>query len=127
MNNVRCTDARPGELGAVSIKTILMLVAITVAAFIVIKITPVYVDQRQVTFKVEDLANKSAVRNSKVEDIQKAIDAIRKEYSLPENSINLVSREQGKVQISINYQRTIDLVVTSYDWKVAHTADGKDL
>src|SRR5687767_15353477 len=127
MNNVRCTDARPGELGAVSIKTILMLVAITVAAFIVIKITPVYVDQRQVTFKVEDLANKSAVRNSKVEDIQKAIDAFRKEYSLPENSINLVSREQGKVQISINYRRTIDLVVTSYDWKVAHTADGKDL
>lgn len=127
MNNVRCTDARPGELGAVSFKTILMLVGITVAAFIVIKITPVYVDQRQVTFKVEDLANKSAVRNSKVEDIQKAIDAIRKEYSLPENSINLVSREQGKVKISINYQRTIDLVVTSYDWKVAHTADGKDL
>ena len=127
MNNVKCTDARPRELGAISIKAVLMLLLVAIVAFIVIKITPVYVDERQLTYKVEDLANKSAVRNSKEVDINKAIEAIRKEYDLPENSIALVSREQGKVQISINYQKTIDLVVTTYEWKVAHKADGKDL
>ena len=127
MSNVKCTDARPRELGAISIKAVLMLLLLAIVAFMVIKIAPVYVDERQVTYKVEDLANKSAVRNAKEVDINKAIESIRKEYDLPENSIALVSREQGKVQISINYQKTIDLVVTTYEWKVAHTAAGKDL
>jgi hypothetical protein len=127
MSNDKCTDARPRELGAVSIKTILVLLLLATAAFLLIKLVPAYVDERQVTFKVEDLANKSAVRNSKEVDIQKAIEVITKEYDLPENSINIVSREQGRVQISINYQRSIDLVVATYQWKVTHTAAGKDL
>jgi hypothetical protein len=127
MSNDKCTDARPRELGAVSIKTILVLLLLAIAAFLLIKLIPAYVDERQVTFKVEDLANKSAVRNSKDVDIQKAIEVITKEYDLPVNSINVVSREQGRVQISINYQRSIDLVVTTYQWKVTHTAAGKDL
>ena len=127
MSNVKCTNARPRELGAISIKAVLMLLLVAAVAFLVIKIAPVYVDERQLTYKVEDLANKSAVRNSKEVDIKKAIEAIRVEYELPENSINLISREAGKVQISINYQRNIDLVVTTYQWKVAHTAAGKDL
>jgi hypothetical protein len=127
MSNNKCTDARPRELGAVSIRTILVLLLLATAAFLLIKLVPAYVDERQVTFKVEDLANKSAVRNSKEVDIQKAIEVIKKEYDLPENSINIVSREQGRVQISINYQRSIDLVVTTYEWKVTHTAAGKDL
>lgn len=127
MSRVTCTNARSGELGAISIKAILVLFLLLAATFLVIKIAPVYVDERQITFKVDDLANKSAVRNTKDADIQKAIEAIRKEYELPEHSIAIVSREQGKVQISLNYARSIDLLVTTYEWKVAHTAAGKDL
>lgn len=127
MSNVKCADARSGERGAISIKTLLVLAALAIVAFIVIKVAPVYVDERQITFKVEDLANKSAVRNSKDADIQRAIEAITKEYDLPGDSIKLVGREQGRCQISLNYQKSIDLVVTTYEWKVAHTAAGKDL
>ena len=127
MSNVTGTDARSRERGAISIKVLLIFVLLGVAAFMVIKIAPVYIDERQVTFKVDDLANKSAVRNAKEEVIQKAIDTIQKEYDLPQDSITLVSREQGKVQISINYQKDIDLLVTTYQWKVAHTVSGKDL
>ena len=127
MSNVTGTDARSGERGAISIKVLLILILIGGAAFIVIKIAPVYIDERQVTYKVDDLANKSAVRNSKEDQIFKAIEVIRKEYDLPEDSITLVSREQGRVQISINYQKDIDLLVTTYQWRVAHTVSGKDL
>jgi uncharacterized membrane protein len=127
MSNFTGTHARPPERGAISIKALLMLVLLGAATFIVIKIAPVYIDERQVTFKVDDLANKSAVRNSKEDVINKAIEAIQKEYDLPENSINLVSREAGKVQISLSYQKDIDLLVTTYQWKVNYTAAGKDL
>ena len=127
MSKVTGTDARSRERGAISIKVLLILILIGGAAFIVIKIAPVYIDERQVTYKVDDLANKSAVRNSKEDQIYKAIEVIRKEYDLPEDSITLVSREQGRVQISINYQKDIDLLVTTYQWRVAHTVSGKDL
>ena len=127
MSKVTGTDARSGERGAISIKVLLILTLIGIAAFVVIKIAPVYIDERQVTYKVDDLANKSAVRNSKEDQIYKAIEVIRKEYDLPEDSITLVSREQGRVQISINYQKDIDLLVTTYQWRVAHTVSGKDL
>jgi uncharacterized membrane protein len=128
MKNVSGTDDMcPRERGAISIKALLVLVLLGVAAFMVVKIAPVYIDERQIIFKVDDLANKSAVRNSKEDVIKKAIEAIQKDYDLPENSITLVSREAGKIQISINYQKDIDLLVTTYQWKVAHTAAGKDL
>jgi uncharacterized membrane protein len=127
MSTISGIDTRQRERGAISIKNLLALLLVVVAALVLIKVTPVYVDERQVIYKVEDLANKSAVRNSKEDDINKAIEMIRKEYDLPENSINLVSREAGKVKISVNYQRDIDLLVTTYQWKVEHNAAGKDL
>jgi uncharacterized membrane protein len=127
MSNATGADARPRERGAISIKVLLTLVLVGIAAFMVIKIAPVYVNERQLTYKVDDLANKSAVRNSKEDVIKKAIEAIQKEYDLPENSINLVSREPGKVQITISYQKDIDFLVTTYQRKFNYTAAGKDL
>jgi hypothetical protein len=127
MNNVTGTDLRPNERGAISIKALVILFVLGIGAFMLVKLVPAYIDERQVTYKVDELANKSAVRNSKEDVIIKAIEALRKEYDLPENSINLVSREQGKCQISLKYQKDIDLIVTTYQWKVDHTAAGKDL
>jgi uncharacterized membrane protein len=126
-SNATGADARPRERGAISIRVLLTLILIGIAAFVVIKIAPVYIDERQLAFKVDDLANKSAVRNTKEVDINKAIEVIRQEYDLPENSISLVSREAGKVKISINYQKDIDFLVTTYQRKVNYTVNGKDL
>ena len=126
-SNATGADARPRERGAISIKVLLTLILIGVAAFIVIKITPIYIDERQLAFKVDDLANKSAVRNTKEVDINKAIELIRQEYELPENSISLVSREPGRIKISGNYQKDIDFLVTTYQRKVNYTINGKDL
>jgi hypothetical protein len=126
-SNATGADARPRERGAISIKVLLTLILIGITAFIVIKIAPVYIDERQLAYKVDDLANKSAVRNTKEDDIKKAIEVIRKEYDLPEDSISLVHREAGKIQISINYQKDIDFLVTTYQRKVNYMVNGKDL
>ena len=127
MSNATGADARPRERGAISIKVLLSLIFIGTAAFIVLKIAPVYIDERQLTFKVDDLANKSAVRSTKEVDINKAIEFIRQEYDLPADSISLVSREPGRVKISVNYQKDIDFLVTTYQRKFTYTAAGKDL
>jgi len=126
-SNATGADARPREHGAISIRVLLTLILIGTAAFIVIKIAPVYIDERQLAFKVDDLANISAVRNLKEDDINKKIESIRKEYELPENSISLISREPGRVKISVSYQKNIDFLVTTYLRQFTYTAAGKDL
>ncbi len=127
MKNGTGDDASSRERGAITIKTLLGIVFVGVLVFLAVKIVPIYLETRQVVYKVDELANKSAVRSSKEDDIKKGIEAIRKEHDLPADSIKLVSREPGKVQLAISYQRNIDLLVTTYAWKVDHTAFGKDL
>src|SRR5438128_4206265 len=110
-----CSDER----GAIWIKTLLVLVVLAVVAFMVVKLAPVYVEQQKVVHDVDDLANKAAVRSMKEDKINQEIKRIRGEYELPENSINVAARDKG-VQISVSYQRDIDLLVTTYSWKVDH-------
>lgn len=123
---------RASERGAISIGTLFGLLAVAAVIFVVIKIFPVYTEERRVIYDVDELSNKSAVRESKIEDIQKKIERILSDNDLPSGSINLVSQEKSAqrdkvVQIEVNYSRTIDLLVTSYVWKVNYKSNGKAL
>ena len=120
------TRARADERGAVSIKVLLTLVALAIATFVVIKVVPVYVEQRQVIHEIDELARIAAVRGFKVERINQDIDKIRGEYNLPENSITLGPTQKG-VHIIIGYSKNIDFLVTNYTWRVEHTAIGREI
>jgi hypothetical protein len=127
MSEIIGRETRPGERGAVSIKTLLALTLVAVVAFLVIKIAPVYVEQQRIVHDVNELARIAAVRGWKEDRINQDIKRISGEYNLPENTINFVSRGEKGVQIAVSYQRAIDLLVTTYEWKVDHTAFGRDL
>ena len=119
--------ARAGERGAVTIKTLLSIFLVLAVAFVIIKFTPVYVEQRQLTFKVDELANKISVRMPKQEDIDKSIERLCQEYELPAGSIALTSFQQNSAKITLGYTRNIDLIFTTYEWKVDYTSNGKAL
>ena len=127
MSNIIGRDSRPGERGAVSIKTVLALVIVAVVAFGVIKIAPVYIEQQKVVHDVNELARIAAVRGWPEDRIAKDMKRLSTEYSLPEDGINLLSRGEKGVQIALRYERNVDLLVTSYAWRVDYTAMGKDL
>jgi hypothetical protein len=126
MNDVTRMRARAGEHGAVSIKALLTLLIVAIATFVVIKIVPIYVEQRQVIHQVDELARIAAVRGLKVERINQDIEKICNDYDLPENSITLGPPQRG-LQINIGYSKNIDFLVTSYVWRVEHTAVGREL
>ena len=125
MSNLRSRHA--GERGAVTIKTIVMLCGVATVVFLSLKIAPVYIEQRKVIYDVEEVARISAVRNYKEEKIDPELGKIRTAYELPEGSISLIKKEGQTVQIGVNYTRSIDLLVTTYDWKVEHTVIGREL
>ncbi|MFL6275270.1 MAG: hypothetical protein ACJ74G_08655 [Blastocatellia bacterium] len=120
-------ESRARQRGAVSIKTIVILFVLFCAAFLMLKLVPVYVEQRKVIFEVEELARIATVRSFKDERIVPEITKIRGTYELPEGSINLLQRVGPGVQIGVNYTRSVDLLVTTYSWKVEHTIVGKEL
>jgi hypothetical protein len=118
-------NSRAGERGAVSIKTLLTFFIIIAVGFSAFKVLPIYTEQRQIIFDVDELANKAAIRNLKEDEVKKAIESLRVRYNLPENSINLVTFGQNKMQISLAYTRPVDFFVTTYNWKVDYMANGK--
>jgi hypothetical protein len=123
---MKITDQpKAGERGAVSIKTLLTFVVVGAIFFAIVKIVPIYTEQRQIIFDIDELANKSAVRNLKEEEVKKAMQTLREKYSLPENSIKLDSHAQNKVHLSLAYVRPIDFIVTTYSWKVDYKSEGK--
>lgn len=127
MSNFAVKEARSGERGAISIKALLALIITGVVIFLVVKIAPVYIEQTKVSHDVTELARVAAVRGFKEDKINQEIKRLRGEYELPENGINFVGGGDKGVQIAITYQRDIDLLVTTYAWKVDHTVIGKDL
>lgn len=126
MSNVTDKQPRASERGAISIKAVLVLILVAVAAFLVLKLAPVYIEQTRVIHDVNELARIAAVRGWKEDRINQDIKRISGEYELPENGISFVSKDKG-VQIAISYQRNVDLLVTTYTWKVDHTIIGKDM
>lgn len=125
MSNVDYNKSREAERGAVKITTILLVLFLLAVTFTVIKVAPVYTEERQLTHEVDELARISAVRNYKPEQIEKGLEKLRTEYELPENSITLTSHAQNQVQIDLKYNKVINLLVTTYDWKVQYSAKGR--
>lgn len=121
------SDRRAGERGAVTIKTIIMVFLLASIIFLALKMVPVYVEQRKVIYDVEELARIATVRGYKDDRIAPEIAKIRTTYDLPDGSINLLERIGPGVQIAVTYTRSVDLLVTTYDWKVEHKIVGKEL
>ena len=123
MNNL--SNTRASERGAISMKTLLVLVLAAATIFSIFKFVPVYTEQRQVIFDTDELANKAAVRNMKTDEVKKAAETLRNKYSLPEGSINVIAAGDNKTQINVSYSKDIDLLLTKYNWKVDYIANGK--
>lgn len=120
------TNSSCSERGAISIKALLALSIAAVAVFTLIKFVPVYVEQQQLIHEVEELARTAAVRGWRDDKIALDVKRLRSEYSLPDDSINFVSKDR-RVQVVVGYKRDIDLLVTSFTWQVDYTANGKEL
>jgi hypothetical protein len=118
---------REGERGAVKIQTILTFVLIGIVAFVIIKIAPIYIEERSIRNEVSELARIASVRNIPRPGVEKAVQEILGNYKLGAGSITVVLREEDKTRLVVKYNRPIDFLVTQWDWKVEYTADGKAL
>lgn len=118
---------RDRDRGAVKITTVLATLIVLSVLFVLVKIVPVYVEERQIIHEVEELARIASVRGYDDDRIAENIKRINGSFSLGNQSISLVSRDPGTVKLGLKYTRSVDLLVTTYQWKVEHTATGRSL
>ena len=126
MMEAAVTKARPGERGAVSIKMILVLLLVAATVVIVVKVVPVYIEQRAVLFDVDEVARIAYVRNLTDEKIKMELEKVRTKNDLPVDSLTLLGRD-GIVKVQVSYSRTINLLVTDYVWRVDRAISSKSL
>ena len=121
--------SRKGELGAVSIKAVLIVVFLGVALLLLVKMVPVYIEQQQIEHNTDELARKASLglgAYSK-DKINNEIQSIINENQLPEGSIQISTLDGNHAEISVKYTRNVDLWITSYAWDVNYTAVGKGI
>ncbi|MEW6207544.1 MAG: hypothetical protein AB1631_04200 [Acidobacteriota bacterium] len=118
-------DTRARERGAVKIQTVLTFLIVGMLAFAIIKIAPIYVEQRSIQTKVDELARVSALRNYKPEKVNTEIEKLINDNDLPAGSVTVAVMAENKVHLKLKYTRTIDFLVTQYDWAVDYTAEGR--
>ncbi len=123
------TDRRASERGAVKIQTVLTFVVIGILAFVLIKVVPVYIEERTLHTEVDELARISAVRGLKQDQINKRIEEILSKYSTQERpvTITIVAFAENKVHLKLQYTVKLDFIVTQWDWAVDYTSEGKAL
>jgi len=120
---------RPGERGAVSVKTIFIVLFLAAAVLLLIKMVPVYVEQQQIEHNADELARKASLGLAAYskDKINNEIQALINEYQLPEGSIQLSSMEGNHAEIVVKYTRNVDLLLMSYSWDVNYTSAHKGI
>jgi hypothetical protein len=121
--------SRKGELGAVSIKAILIVVFLGVTALLLLKMVPVYIEQKTIEHNADELARKASlgIAAYSKDKINNEIQSIINENQLPEGSIQISTLDGNHAEISVKYTRNVDLLLTSYAWDVSYTAVGKGI
>src|SRR5215813_9700276 len=127
-NDVKSTS-RAGERGAVTIKAVLIVVCLVIAAVVLIKVVPVYIEQQQIYHDTDELARKAALGTAAYskDKIEREIVTMTQNYGLPEGSIQLASLDGNHSEINVKYTRNVDLIITSYAWQVDYKAVGKGI
>jgi len=121
--------SHPGERGAVSIKTILIVLFLAIAVLLLVKMVPVYVEQQQIEHNADELARKASLGLAAYskDKINNEIQALINEYQLPEGSIQLASADNNRAEIVVKYTRNVDLLLMSYAWDVNYTSSQKGI
>jgi len=117
------------EGGEVSVKAVLIIAFLALAAFVLIKLVPVYVEQQQVEHSADELARKASLGLAAYnkDKINNEIQSMISEFGLPEGSIQLSSLVDNQASISVKYTRNIDFLVTSIPWDVNYTSSHRGI
>jgi len=117
---------RACERGEGNGKFILYLAFIAILAWIAIQNLPTYFKVQNLKHDMAELARGAGAQGIPVDKIQKEAVRIAGENDVPTKDVS-VTKDGPNLKITVNTVRTLNFIVTNYEWKINEQFDGKQL
>lgn len=119
---------RRSERGEGKLKAILVTVVLVFAIYAAIKVVPPYVQEYQLSDKMQETARFASVTRSSPDQIKDTIFKEMQDLDIPATRDQLVvTSDAGKVSISLDYKVPIDLMVYKFELHFTPSSANKDI
>ena len=118
MNTTRPSRGRATERGEGYLRLFVFLALLVIVAYIAFVNIPIYFQVQNFKHELAELVRGTGTINMPVERVQLQVNRLCDSYGIPPSDIKL--EKQGKtLKATLDMTRPIDLIVTSYDWKIS--------
>jgi hypothetical protein len=114
------------ERGEGNGKFILYLAFIAVLAWLAIQNLPIYFKIQNLRHDLAELARGAGAQGVPVDKVQKEAVRIAGENDVPTKDVS-VTKDGPNLKITLNTVRTLNLIVTQYEWKINEQFDGRQM
>jgi len=119
---------RRAERGEGKLKAILVTVVLVFGIYAAIKVVPPYVQEYQLSDKMQETARFASVTRSSPDQIKDTIFKEMQDLDIPATRDQLVvTSDAGKVSISLDYKVPIDLMVYKFELHFTPSSANKDI
>lgn len=118
-----------GQRGAGRVKLFLTLFVIVTLVILGMRILPVYITDQEMQHEIKEIARQAAVRRKTEKDIRRDLISRHQDYwiTLPDNLEYSVSRRDKMVVIEVDTTVPINLLFTTYDYRINFKATDSGL
>ena len=119
MNTTRPSCGRASERGEGYLRLVVFLAVIVIAAYLAFVNIPIYFQVQNLKHELAELVRGLGTNaNVPLDRIQQQVNRLCDNYGVSPGDIKL--EKQGKtLKATLTTDRQIDLIVTSYDWKIS--------
>ena len=114
---------RAYERGEGNLKFIVYLLFLALLAWLAIKNVPTYFQVQNLKHDMAELARGAGAQNVPLEKVQKQAVSVAQQYDVPSTDVS-VTKDGPNLKIMVKTVRTLDFVVTKYEWKIAEQFSG---
>lgn len=116
-NHIR--RARTSERGEGMLKLVITLGILVLGGYLAIQNVPTYFSMQNFKHELSELARGSGVQGIPLERVQPQVTKLAQSYEVPPSDVKVEPFGNRGIKITLNTHRTINLIVTEYDWHIS--------
>ena len=125
MDNTRKhRDQLRSERGEGNLRFILTMIVLAYVAYLAVVNIPTWVQVQNLEHDMDEVARTTALEGVPVEKIKQRLTPLSTNYDVPQSAFN-IKKDGPAVEITMNATKQINLLFTTYDWKINHASRGK--
>ncbi len=101
------------------LKLVLVLGTLAIAAYLAAQNVPTYFSMQNFKHDLSEIARGSGVQGIPFERVQPQVTKLAMSYEVPPNDVKVEPFGNKGIKITLNTHKSINLIVTEYDWHIS--------